>query len=150
MALCRTCCCLERTHPLLGLLLSLGQASAVFGWVSASSLIIHALLLSPCHDQVLRRHRCAAVCRPDPYSVHADCAAHCCTPTCWLFVLLLCMYAALLLHHPTYDSMRHAGMKLLVLSYLVWLCVLNVSAPSVLRILSSVVVNPFLVFSHVK
>lgn len=84
----------------------------------------------------------ALLCRPDPYSVHADCAAHCCTPTCWLFVLLLCMYAALLLHHPTYDSMQHAGMKLLVLSYLVWLCVLNVSAPSVLRILPSVVVTP--------
>lgn len=55
----------------------------------------------------------ALLCVDHTHSVHADCAAHCCTPTCLLFVLLLCMYAALLLHHPTYDSMRHVGMKLL-------------------------------------
>lgn len=71
----------------------------------SSSLIIHALCSCPpvmtrCCGRIV-----ALLCVDQTHSVHADCAAHCCTPTCWLlFCCRVYVCSASLLHHPTHTT----------------------------------------------
>jgi hypothetical protein len=93
------------THlPAPGLAAVIGPGPGLCLWVSA-----RPLSFMPCSCPPVMTRCCgrivALLCVDQTHSVHASCAAHCCTPTCWLlFCCRVCVCSAALLHHPTYTT----------------------------------------------